>query len=221
VPSHELILMLLGDARLPVGGHVHSGGLEPALLGGLAPDQIPGYLQTRLRTTTRIDAAVAVLAHRAIHGGTPLATLAAAWCARTPSPVARQAALALGRGVQRLLDRLWGTDPAATALSHLAEPYRPLAVGALGVAAGLDPHETALLICHDDVQSITSAALKLAPMDPAEATAWALTAHPTMTAVAAEAALIDTTDDLPALSAPLAECWVQWHADHERRLFLA
>jgi urease accessory protein len=215
------MLMLLGDARLPVGGHVHSGGLEPALLGGLEPDEIPAYLQTRLDTTTRTDAAVAVLARRAVHDGTQLTPIRAAWCARTPSPVARHAALVLGRGVQRLLNRLWPKDPATAALADAPEPYRPLAVGALCAAAGLDPHNTALLICHDDVQSVTSAALKLAPMDPAEATGWALATHSTMVEIAAEAARITDPDNLPALTAPLAECWVQRHATHERRLFLA
>jgi urease accessory protein len=33
----ELLLMLLADARLPTSGHTQSGGLEPALLGGLDP----------------------------------------------------------------------------------------------------------------------------------------------------------------------------------------
>lgn len=219
--TRELILMLLGDARLPVGGHVHSGGLEPALLGGLRPDEIPAFLQTRLHTTTRLDAAAAALACRSGRDSTSLKTLGAAWCARTPSPVARNASLALGRGVQRLLYRLWPAEAATAALADVPEPYRPLAVGALCAAAGLEPHDTALLICHDDVQSMTSAALKLAPMDPAEATSWTLAAHSIMAAVAAETARITDPDDLPALAAPLAECWIQQHAEHERRLFLA
>ena len=35
--------MLLADARLPTSGHTESGGLEPALLGGLDPADLVGY----------------------------------------------------------------------------------------------------------------------------------------------------------------------------------
>lgn len=221
--------MLLADARLPVGGHVHSGGLEPALLAGLDPGDIPAYLRTRLRTTTRTDAATAVLTRAAVLDASAdrldapaaCAAVSDAWCARTPGTVARSAALTLGRGVVRLLARLWPDHPATATMARTGQPYRPLAVGALAAAAGLDARSTALVVAYDDAQAVAAAALKLAPMDPLDATGWVLDAQQEVVAVADEAALATSPDDIPALTAPLAECWTQWHQRHERRLFLA
>lgn len=219
--TSELVLMLLGDARLPVGGHVHSGGLEPALLAGLSPADIRGYLRTRLRTTTRTDAATAVLTRAAVLAADDISVISDAWCARTPGDVARSAALTLGRGVIRLTARLWPGHPATAAMACVGAPYRPLAIGALAAATGLDAHGTALVVAHDDAQAIAAAALKLEPMDPLEATRWVLAAHPEIAAVADEVATVASPDDIPALAAPLAECWTQWHQRHDRRLFLA
>lgn len=221
--TSELVLMLLGDARLPVGGHVHSGGLEPALLAGLAPGDIPAFLRTRLRTTTRTDAATAVLTRAAVLAAPacPIEAVSDAWCARTPGTVARSAALSLGRGVVRLLTRLWPDHPATATMARVEQPYRPLAVGALAAAAGLDARGTALVVAHDDAQAVAAAALKLEPMDPLDATGWVLDAHQEVMAVVDEVAAVASPDDIPALGAPLAECWTQWHQRHERRLFLA
>ena len=60
--SSATIGMMLADARLPVGGHVHSGGLEPALAGGMPPSQVPGYMRGRARTVTLVEAGTAVVA---------------------------------------------------------------------------------------------------------------------------------------------------------------
>ncbi len=54
--------MLLADARLPTGSHTQSGGLEPALLDGMAVGSVPDYLAARLGTVVRVDAGVAVVA---------------------------------------------------------------------------------------------------------------------------------------------------------------
>jgi urease accessory protein len=58
----ELVLMLLADARLPTSAHTQSGGLEPALNGGLDPEDIPSYCRTRLETVTLVEASTAVVA---------------------------------------------------------------------------------------------------------------------------------------------------------------
>ena len=57
----DSVSLLLADARLPTGGHAQSGGLEPALLAGLRPDEIEGLLRTRLRTNVPVDAGTAVV----------------------------------------------------------------------------------------------------------------------------------------------------------------
>ena len=60
LPHPEFAAMMLADGRLPVGGHTQSSGLEPALLGGLEPADIPEFIATRLSTTTLVDRRVAM-----------------------------------------------------------------------------------------------------------------------------------------------------------------
>lgn len=60
--TSPLLLALLGDARLPSGGHTQSAGLEPALRAGTTSAQVPAYLRARLRTVTRVEAGTAVVA---------------------------------------------------------------------------------------------------------------------------------------------------------------
>lgn len=215
------LLMMLGDARLPTGGHAHSAGLEPALLAGLEPSAIPDFVATRLRTAVLVDASAAVVARAYALEGSDLDEVVDAWTARTPGSVARASAFTLGRGIQRLLRRLWPEAGASESLDAIVRPYRPIALGALAAAAGLTALETALLVCHDDISAITSAALKLVPRDPLEASAWLLAAQPQMAAVARRAAEVTRPEDMPALSAPLVERWIQAHATRERRLFSA
>jgi urease accessory protein len=62
--SAEYLGLLLADGRLPVGAHTQSAGVEPAMQGGLALDQLPDYLAVRLRTVTEVEAATAVVARR-------------------------------------------------------------------------------------------------------------------------------------------------------------
>ncbi|MET0965852.1 MAG: urease accessory UreF family protein, partial [Nakamurella sp.] len=61
----------LADARLPTGAHTQSAGLEPALRGGMLPEQVPKYIQARLRTVTLVEAGAAVLARAAVISDAP------------------------------------------------------------------------------------------------------------------------------------------------------
>jgi urease accessory protein len=49
-------LLLLADARLPAGGHAHSGGLEAAVAAGRVVDaaSLDGFLRGRLATAARV-----------------------------------------------------------------------------------------------------------------------------------------------------------------------
>ena len=82
----ELLLMLLADARLPTSGHTQSGGLEPALLGGLDPADLDAYCTTRLETVTLTEAATAVVCRSRALAGRPTDDVESAWAARTPAP---------------------------------------------------------------------------------------------------------------------------------------
>ncbi|MGI8457813.1 MAG: urease accessory protein UreF [Propionibacteriaceae bacterium] len=218
VVSSGYVQLLLADARLPTGAHTQSGGLEPALRHGLARGEIPAFLSARLQTVTETEAAAAVVArHRRLAGPTDgLADVDDAWRARTPSDAARTASDLLGRGYRRLAERIWslGLDPART--------YgRPVVLGATAAAAGLGAAELVRVVGYDDVQTVLSAALKLEPFDPAQATAWALAAGDEVEALVARVADLTEPDTIPARSAPALELWLQWHAHEERRLYRA
>ncbi len=117
-PVHpELLLMLLADARLPTSGHTQSGGLEPALLGGLDPSDLEAYCRTRLQTVTLTEAATAVVCRSRALAGRPTDDVEFAWAARTPSPALRDASRTLGRAYRRVALRLW---PDAAALGELS-----------------------------------------------------------------------------------------------------
>ncbi len=221
IPHPEFAAMLLADGRLPVGGHTQSSGLEPALLGGLAVDDLPGLVQTRLRTVVRVEAAVAVVARHHVLAGLRLQDVQGAWAARTPSEVSRAASVVVGRGQRRLALRLWPGSGAAAALQDLPTPARPVALGAVAAAAGLDAARTARLVAYDDVQTLCAAALKLCPLDPADATAWLLGAGDAVEGVVAAVAHLTEPGGIPAHAAPLLEQWQHHHPTHPRRLFSA
>jgi urease accessory protein len=210
--STDLLLMLLADARLPVAGHTQSGGLEPALRDGLT--DVPAYLRLRLRTVTRVEAGTAVVAMHHVRAGLPLGPVEAEWAARTPSPAMRATSRHLAKGVLRLASRLW-------AVTDLTTPCRPVVMGALGAAVGLSPSSLARLVGYDDVQAVAAAALKLTPLDPAEATRWVLDALPAVEQVAAEVSALCNPEDIPASGAPQIEQWAERHAVATRRLFSA
>ncbi|MCW2713238.1 MAG: putative urease accessory protein [Frankiales bacterium] len=211
--SSDLLLMLLSDARLPVAGHTQSAGLEPALREGLT--DVPAYLRLRLRTVTRVEAGTAVVAMHHVRAGRPLGPVEAAWAARTPSPAMRTTSHQLARGLLRLAGALWP-------LADLAAPSsRPVVLGAVGAAVGLSPPSLARLVGYDDVQTVSAAALKLTPLNPAQTTRWVLDALPQIDLLAAEVAVLTAPDEIPASSAPQIEQWAERHAVATRRLFSA
>ena len=247
--------LLLADARLPTGSHTQSGGLEPALLGApelgaLAPQRIPSFIATRLRTSILVDAASAVVTlrvvaqARAAHTSTEqprtaqhlltgvidaVDTVIAAWNARNPSDVVRDASYSNARGYLRLASRFGldafttpaGTTTAAVPWARRTDVPRPVALGLIAAMWGLSASDIAHLVCHDEVQTIVAAALKLEPLDPLVATGWALEAAPLMRETVTLAVRVDHPDDLPATTAPLAELWQHHHPQHPRRLFRA
>ncbi|HET7476278.1 MAG TPA: urease accessory UreF family protein [Dermatophilaceae bacterium] len=219
----DLALMLLADARLPAGAHTQSAGLEPALTAGMAPGDIPAYLVVRLRTVATVDAGTAVCALRVLRGQSPhpLAAVLAHWAARTPSQVQRQASVTLGRGALRLLRSLFPDHPATLAMALVDQPSRPLVLAGLAAALDLTGEQLAALVGYDEVQSVCSAALKLAPLDPVQTVRWALAARPEVEDLVCRVAGTVDPADIPAPAAPLAEAWAHAHSRLTRRLFSA
>ncbi|NHN55245.1 urease accessory protein UreF [Calidifontibacter sp. DB0510] len=204
--------LLLADARLPAGGHTQSAGLEPALLGGLEPTDIPGFLRTRLATSARVDAATAVVTR----AGAPVEQVLDAWAARTPSEVVRAAAVEAGRGYLRLA-RTLGMP---TSLLPRDTP-RPIALGSLARDLGLAAAEVARVAIYDDLQTACAAALKLAPMDPATPVGWLLACADPIDEAVADVAKLTEPQQIPATTAPLMELWQHAHSTATRRLFRA
>jgi urease accessory protein len=213
--------MLLADARLPVGGYTQSAGLEPALADGLDPADVPGYLALRLATVVPVEAGTAVVGLHALRHGLSLEPVEHAWAARTPSAAARATSRGLARGLLRLAGTLWPAAPALREVAALTAPPRALVLAALAAEHALSPAALARLVGYDDVQTVTAAALKLAPLDPAVATRWTWEALPRVDAVAARVATLTDPADVPATTAPRIEAWAEAHARTTRRLFSA
>lgn len=228
--SAELVLMLLADARLPVAGHTQSAGLEPAVAAGLGAEEVADYIALRLQTVTCIEAATAVVALHHLRQGLALQPVEDAWAARTPSPAMRRTSRTQARALLRLLDRLNGPTlcssgtlegPDSVRQQHKVGMCRGVVLAMAANRFALSPSSLARLVGYDDVQTVTSAALKLLPLDPAVTTQWALDALPRIDALAASVASLTRPGDIPVTGAPQIEEWAEAHAVASRRLFSA
>ncbi|WP_329040347.1 urease accessory protein UreF [Streptomyces sp. NBC_01422] len=215
--TSTLLLALLGDARLPSGGHTQSAGLEPALRAGTTPADVPAYLRTRLRTVTRVEAGTAVVARAVAAGGGDLGEVEAAWAARTPSQALRANGRRLGRGYLRVLQTLWPGPLDARARTW----SRPVVLGLLAHRAAMGPADLARLVGYDDVQTGAAALLKLEPQDPLLITAWVNGLLSDIDEMAAQVAHLRTPEQIPAQGAPLIERWAETHDTTTERLFSA
>jgi urease accessory protein len=215
----EVLALLLADARLPAAGHTQSAGLEPGLAHGLDPAELRSYCRTRLATVVRTEAAAAVEARHHALTGRSLYTVETAWAARTPSDAMRATARMLGRGLLRLARRTW--PDAVAGWPADAQPPRALVLGAIAAETGLSAVELARVVAYDDVQTVLAAALKLLPLDPADATAWCVELLPEVDRLAHDVCVLTATNDIPASGSPQIEGWAQAHARTTRRLFNA
>lgn len=202
-------LLTLADSRLPTGGHVHSGGVEEAVTSGLVADlsTLRAYLQRRVRTQGLVTASIAA----AVHRGMDIAVAERETDARTPSPAARAASRAQGRGLLRLARRVWPGDvwPALGARPHLA-----VASGAVGRASGMTPEQTCATVVYTTMTSSATAAQRLLALDPGDVAALTFELSQLCDVTAAEAA-----KGITDLSDPLFDVLAQRHAERDRPLF--
>lgn len=205
-------LLTLADSRLPTGGHVHSGGVEEAVTSGLLTDvaTLRAYLVRRIRTSGLVAASIAV----AVHTGTlDPDTADAETDARTPAPAAREASRAQGRGLVRLARKVW---PQQSWDMLGPRPHLPVAAGAVGAAAELDPGQTALSVVYTTMTGSATAAQRLLALDPADVAALTFELSGLCDAVAAEA-VTGPAD----LSDPLLDVLAQRHTERDRPLFVS
>jgi urease accessory protein len=205
-----VVAMLLADARFPAGTYAHSLGLEQAVTEGLEAGDVPRFAADRLRLVAAPEARVTVAARRG-------QAVADEWAARTPNHVLREQALRLGGQLLRTARTVW---PAA-ALPPAPLP-RPVALGAVCAAVGLDDECAAAVALYDDAATVTSAALKLLPLDPALATRWLAELAPVIGALAAAVAADGRPlDEQPGPAAPaLDAAAIIHHSTQEGRLFV-
>lgn len=213
----SLVPLLLADARFPAGAGAHSGGLEEAVNDGRVHDvaSLAVFLDGRLRTTGRTDAALAAAA--GVCGeelGWPV--LVAEADARTPSPVLREVSRRLGRLLVRTARSVWRVE-----LDVPDELPHPLALGAVIGALGHGPDVAALLAAHASITTPASAAIRLLGLDPAAVLGAVARLEPIVTEVVAAsvAAAAGPLAELPGPSATLVEIAASTHRNREVRLF--
>jgi len=216
-------LLLLADSRLPAGGHAHSGGLAAAVADGAVHDErtLAAFLSGRLRTAGLVASAAAARAAALVVSGPSAADtldeLDAELDARTPSPAARAASRAQGRGLLRAASAAW-PSPVHALLGP--RPHAPCALGGAAVAAGAGPAEAATLAALASVTGPASAAVRLLGLDPLGVTRRLAGLAADVDAVAAQGARCADLDvPLPAASAPLLDLLAQAHARADVRLF--
>ncbi|MEU0541930.1 urease accessory UreF family protein [Nocardia sp. NPDC005978] len=203
-------LLNLADSRLPIGGHVHSGGIEEAIASGLVRDvrTVELYLRRRVRTSGAVAAALAA----AVCAGelTPArAELEAD--ARTPSPSARTASRAQGRGLLRLAKQVW---PQADWTGLPARPHLSTVFGVVGIACAAAPEEVAAVVVYTTMTGAATAAQRLLALDPAAVAACTIRLSALCDDTARTAA-----GSLTALSDPLQDVLAERHLRRDMPLF--
>jgi len=180
------VALLLADSRFPAGGYAHSLGLEQAVADGLGVDGVPSFIAARLRLVARADAALSVAARRAAAADADgeLALLDDEHAARCPSAVLRTAARRLGAQLLRSAATTWPCAAIDRYRALSASTPRPVALGVVGAAAGLDDTAVATIALYDDAATVASAALKLLGLDPADPARWVADLGPEIDAVA-------------------------------------
>lgn len=203
-------LLTLADSRLPTGAHVHSGGVEEAVVSGLVVDvaTLRAFLRRRIRTHGLVTASLAA----AVHAGTlSVQDADRETDARTPAPAARRASRSQGRGLLRLARRVW---PAADFGGLGITPHLAVAAGAVGAVSGVTPEQTALQVVYTTMTGSATAAQRLLALDPADVAALTFD----LAALCEQTAAIARAE--PAeLSDPLLDVLAERHAGRDRPLF--
>lgn len=203
-------LLALADSRLPSGAHVHSGGIEEAVVSAMVTNlaTLEAFLKRRIRTHGLVTASIAVAVQR---GDLALDDADRETDARTPAPAARQASRSQGRGLARLACVIW-PDAQWDALG--LSPHLAVVAGRVGALSGLAPEHNALHLIYTTMTGSATAAQRLLALDPADVAALTFRLSDLCEGTAVEA-----TAGLADLSDPLLDALAQHHAERDRPLF--
>lgn len=223
MPAHlSASILLLADSRLPAGAHAHSGGVAAAVTAGTVHDEptLEDFLTGRLLTSGFVAAAAASRAAVLLSGTDPgpgLADLDAQLDARTPSPAAREASRAQGRGLARVVGAAWPV-PALALIGP--RPHLAVAIAAAALAVGAGPDEAAALAALGAINGPAAAAVRLLGLDPLRVSALLARVGPLVDGVAERAVAGAGCTELPtAASGPLLDLLAQAHSRATVRLF--
>jgi urease accessory protein len=212
-----LAALLLADGRLPTGGHVHSAGVESAIADGRITDvdSLGAYLRGRLHTVALTEAAIAAAT---LLRPFDVDRLDAEADARITVPELRAVSRRLGRQLLRVASRCWPHPLLATLPAH---PHQPVALGAVGVAAGVDGLTVAAVAIHHAIVTPAQSALRLLGLDPFAVAALtaALATDGERVAVEAVLAAGGPIEDLPARAGPVVDIAAATHASLPTQLF--
>ncbi|WP_194818528.1 urease accessory protein UreF [Nocardia sp. XZ_19_385] len=204
------MLFALADSRLPIGGHVHSGGVEEAVASGLVRDvrTVELYLRRRIRTSGLVAASLAA----AVCAGELTVRRAELEAdARTPSPAARTASRAQGRGLLRLAKTLWPQQDWADVGTR---PHLSTVFGSVGAACEVSPEEIAGVVVYTTLTGAATAAQRLLALDPAAIALCTVRLADLCDRTAAAA-----VTGLAALSDPLQDVLAERHLHRDMPLF--
>ena len=206
------MMLSLADSRLPVGGHVHSGGVEQAVADGdvRSVATLADFLRRRVESAGLVAASVAA---QVSAGGLSVPRAQREMDARTPSSAARQASYAQGRGMVRLAKRLY---PHHDWSEHSPATHLPVISGSVGAVAGLSPLRTALVLVYTTMSGSATAGQRLLALDPADIAITIAELSPLCERVAREA-----TTGLADLSDPIFDIFAERHTRRDMPLFMS
>jgi len=216
----SVIELMLADSRTPTGGYAHSAGLEAAVQDGLGLDEIPGFLRGRLRTVAFVEAGIASAAAAAAAAAADteaLVDLDLEWAARTPAAPLRTAGRQLGLALLRVARAWWPDHALISAYEHRSELHpRPVVLGAVAGAAGIDAVQVARLSLYEDAAGVIAAAVKLIAVDTVVVSAMLAGMSGELERLAVDAAAAGCG---ASACTPLLEIRALAHANQQRRLF--
>jgi urease accessory protein len=216
-------LLMLADARLPAGGHAHSGGVEAAIAAGAIGDvaDLVVFLRGRLRTAGAVAAGLAAAACRAagnavgVVAAVGVAALDAEADARMPSPAQRAASRQQGKALLRAARAAWRSPYLDELAATQGGPHHPVVLGVAAAAAGADPAGAARVAAYLAVSGPASAAVRLRGFDPLAVNGMLASLAGEIAAVAGSAC----TAAIPAATSPRLDLLAEVHARSEVRLF--
>ncbi len=225
--ASPVLVLLLGDSRLPSGAHAHSGGAEQAVAAGLVEDTatLADFLEGRLEAGIALEAhAAAASCHVLVPGDSAASALPAlealdeAIDARLASPAARASSRRQGAHHLAATRRIVPSGAVELVGSVRPDPHLCVAVGAACAGLGLSPATAAGIVAYQSLAGAASAALRLLGLDPVAVSGLLARLAPACEALAA-AAGAQADGPLPARAGPGLDRLMELHRQRKERLF--